>query len=157
MTQKTILIGVILVVIAVAGYFFYSKQQNQFDSTQNPTAQTTESDSVSLNSNDQQVLESIAFAAIDQKTKGQWDKKIDIRRVDISQNAVEGGWWAKDRWHWIAWRQSGGSWNVLVSLDGFDCKELEGLPAQYESFFHELLYMPSGEKYCYSHASRTNP
>jgi hypothetical protein len=161
MTQKNILVGVVVVVVAVAGYFFYSKQQNQNElvNTQNPTTQSPTADEsfASLTEKDKQTLESIAFAAVDQKTKGQWDKKIDIRRVDSSQNAVEGGWWAKDRWHWIAWRQSGGNWNVLASLDGFDCKELESLPAQYESFFRELLYMPSGEKYCYSHASRTNP
>ena len=158
MTQKNILVGIMVLIVAVAGYFLYVNQQNknQLENIQSPT-QVTNNDSVSLNPTDQQKLESIAFAAVDQKTKGQWDKKVDIRRVDDSKNAVEGGWWAKDRWHWIAWRQTGGSWSVLVSLDGFDCKELEALPTQYEGFFHDLLYMLSGEKYCYSHSSRTNP
>lgn len=149
MTQKVFFIGIFIVIIIVAGYFFYSKQQNQnqFVNTQN---------SVSLSQKDQQELESIAFEAVDQKTKGQWDRKIEIRRVDESQNAVAGGWWAKDLWDWIAWRQTGGTWNVLVSLDGFDCKELDGIPSTYQAFFNNVTTAPSGEKYCYSHGSPAN-
>ena len=152
--------GVVVIIVVVAGYFLAVKMQKPTPQLENPaiqTTQTTDNSSVSLSQKDQQALEDIVFTAVNQKTKGQWDKKIDVRRIDESQNAVEGGWWAKDRWDWIAWRQTGGNWNVLVSLDGFDCKELESLPAQYAVFFHERLYMPSGEKYCYSHASRTNP
>ncbi|MFA6511948.1 MAG: hypothetical protein WCV86_02395 [Patescibacteria group bacterium] len=125
-----------------------------FQFTDVTTTQATDDDSVSLSPEDQQALESVAFAVVDQKTSGQWDKRIDVGRVDASQNAVVGYWWARDRWQWIAWRQAGGDWNILVSLDGFDCTELESLPTQYESFFHNVIYISSGEKYCFSHTSR---
>lgn len=153
MNLKNILIGVVVIVIAVAGYFLLVKQQGS--TTQK--VQITNNNSLSLTQKDQQELKTIAFDVVNQKTKGEWDRELEIRSVDQSQNAVEGKWVAKDKWDWIAWREVGGKWNVLVSLDGFDCKELESIPSQYNNFFRDLMYRQSGEKYCYSHTSRKNP
>ncbi len=87
------------------------------------------------------------FNAVNTKTKGVWNKRLEVTRVDQSGKAVEGKWVAKDYWDWIAWQDVSGTWKVLVSLDGFDCGELKNIPDQYTSFFHNVTY----EEYCYSH------
>lgn len=83
-----------------------------------------------------------------------WDEKIDIKKIDPSQKAAIGKWWAKDAWDWIAWQQGDGKWKVLVSLDGFDCQELREIPTQYNTFFRDIIYGTDGEKYCYDHSNK---
>ena len=78
------------------------------------------------------------------------DNIINIDKVDISLKAASGKWWAKDAWDWIAWQQDDGKWNVLLSFDSFNCKELNNVPKQYDAFFRDIIY-PSfspEEKYC---------
>lgn len=104
--------------------------------------------------NDQDTLKAQAYTEVDEKTDGVWDKEIEISNVDESQNAVIGTWASRDVWHWIAWREELGSWNILVSLDGFDCDELREVPDEYDLFFSEVTHAPSGEVYCYAHDSR---
>ena len=101
---------------------------------------------------DKNMLQNIVTSAVNDvvvnRQKTTWDKKVTIDSIDISQKAAKGFWWAKDRWDWIAWQKDDGSWNVLVSADGFSCKELESVPSQYADFFKDVTYQ-SGKKYCY--------
>ncbi|MCC7500203.1 hypothetical protein IT396_00090 [Candidatus Nomurabacteria bacterium] len=96
-------------------------------------------------------LESQVFAAVDETQKGIWDKKLTVTRVHVSEKALEGKWYAKDAWDWIAWQKVDGSWEILVSPDGFDCKDLKIIPSQYSSFFYDVTHLSSGELYCYSY------
>ncbi|MEI7426090.1 MAG: hypothetical protein WCK16_04180 [Candidatus Moraniibacteriota bacterium] len=93
-------------------------------------------------------LEAVTYDAVNIKTKGIWDKKLEIGIIHESQKAAKGFWWAKDRWDWIAWQKDDGNWAVLVSVDGFNCKELDGVPNQYVNFFKDVTYQ-FGKKYCY--------
>ncbi len=116
---------------------------------------TTTSNKI-LSVNDQEKLEQTVFNAVEKETKKQnvsWDKKLTIENIDNSLKAVTGKWWAKDAWDWIAWKDDNGQWAVLVSTDGFDCKELEKIPNQYAVFFHSEIYRnwAPEEKYCYDH------
>jgi hypothetical protein len=108
---------------------------------------------------DKKVLQDTVFSAVDSALKAKyqstkdpgyavWDKKVDVTTIDVSQKAAKGKWWAKDAWDWIAWQQDDGSWKVLVSFDGFNCKELNSVPSQYAAFFKDVTY-PTGKKYCY--------
>ena len=93
-------------------------------------------------------LETAAYDAVSTRTKGVWDKKVEIGTIHESQKAAKGFWWAKDKWDWIAWQEDDGKWTVLVSPDGFDCKELDTVPSQYIDFFKDVIYQ-AGKKYCY--------
>jgi len=97
---------------------------------------------------DKKALEAAAYDAVNTKTKGVWDKKVEISTINESQKAVKGSWWAKDKWDWIAWQKDDGKWNVLVSMDGFNCKELDTVPSQYADFFKDVTNQ-FGKKYCY--------
>lgn len=108
---------------------------------------------------DKKVLQDTVFSAVDNALKAKyqstkdpgytvWDKKVEITTVDVSQKAAKGKWWAKDAWDWIAWQQDDGSWKVLVSFDGFGCKDLDNIPSQYATFFKDVTYQ-AGKKYCY--------
>ena len=115
---------------------------------------------------DKKVLQDTVFSAVDSALKARyqstkdpgyahWDKKVDITAVDASLGAAKGKWWQKDAWDWIAWLQDDGSWKVLVSFDGFNCKELENVPKKYDNFFQEIIYPVGSDgifsktKYCY--------
>lgn len=144
MSQKNTLLAIIVFIIAGGGYFWWAEQQET-------------APKIDLTSKDQQELQSMVFAAVDAKTAGEWDKKIEIAEIDQSKSAVKGKWISTDYWDWLAWHEDGGQWKVLVSLDGFDCQELETVPSDYNDFFQNVIYAPSGDKYCYSHASRVTP
>lgn len=59
-------------------------------------------------------------------------------------------WFAHDEWDWIAWQDHGGKWNVLISKDGFNCKDLDSVPTQYNTFFHNVIYrFDANKRYCY--------
>ncbi len=119
-----------------------TQQATQAEVNQQPNA------SVQTNGDIKKEIESVAYDSVNIKTKGVWDKKIEIGAVDESQKAVKGYWWAKDKWDWIAWQKDDGKWTVLVSLDGFNCKELNSVPSQYNDFFKDVTYM-FGKKNCY--------
>lgn len=97
---------------------------------------------------DKKVLETAAYDAVNTKTKGAWDKRVEIGAIHESQKAAKGSWWAKDKWDWIVWQKDDGKWNVLVSTDGFNCKELDTVPSQYADFFKDITNQ-LGKKYCY--------
>jgi hypothetical protein len=97
---------------------------------------------------DKKALETVAYDAVNTRTKGVWDKKVEIGTIHESQKAVKGSWWAKDKWDWIAWQKDDGKWTVLVSMDGFNCKELDTVPSQYADFFKDITNQ-FGKKYCY--------
>lgn len=101
-----------------------------------------------ISEKDRQELEAAVFAAVDGKTKGKWDKEIEILSVNDLQDAAEGLWWKEYDQQWIAWKKSDEKWNVLVSVDLFSCNDLKALPAQHEDFFYDVIYDPLGEKYC---------
>jgi len=101
---------------------------------------------------DTKALESSVFTAVDQVTKGVWDKELSVESFDASLKAAKGTWKASDVWQWLAWQNTDATWQVLVSLDGFDCAELETIPDVYAKFFHDEIYKFSeNAKYCYDH------
>lgn len=92
-------------------------------------------------------LDIIRYEAVDLRTKGAWEKKVEISKVHHSKKAAKGSWWTTDRWGWIAWENNDGKWRVLVSADGFFCEELDEIPKQYNEFFEDMVYM-FGRKNC---------
>lgn len=84
-----------------------------------------------------------------------WDKKVDFSFLApgnddngyISSSAWT--WYAKDAWDWIGWGwDHTTSWTILVSKDGFDCKQLDQIPKEIEENFISIIYQ-NGKKYCY--------
>ncbi len=130
--MKTIITTACVIVAAVI-FGFFLERGNEFDG---------------------EMLKASAYQIVEEKTEGVWDRKIEITQTHISDNAAIGTWASRDVWHWIAWREELGSWNILVSLDGFDCDELREVPDEYDLFFSEVTHAPSGEAYCYAHNSR---
>ncbi len=98
-----------------------------------------------------EALKTTAFEAVDLKNPDGWDEKIDIDKLDETKNAAIGSWYAWDKWQWIGYKNSESNWKVLVSLDGFDCKEVDSIPAKYNVFFREVVYINKATKYCYEH------
>lgn len=109
---------------------------------------------------DEKALKDTVFSAVENALKAlhqstgdpgyaTWDKKVDITSVDVSQKAAKGRWWQHDAWGWIAWQQENGNWKVLLSFDGFNCHELDGIPSRYAAFSESVIYAPDGKKYCY--------
>jgi len=96
----------------------------------------------------EQTLKAVVFDKVDAKTKGIWDRKVDIDQFDVSHKAVKGSWWAHDKWNWIGWKNTDDRWTVLISMDGFSCTELDGVPGQYLDFFQDVIYQ-FGKRYCY--------
>lgn len=98
----------------------------------------------------EQGLRAAVTAAVDDATDSVWDKQVLIDEMDSSHSAAKGKWVAKDHWDWIAWQGSGSAWTVLVSLDGFDCARIEDIPARFDAFFKDRVYMYGAEKpYCH--------
>lgn len=113
---------------------------------------------------DQTALKDAVFSAVDSELKVKyqstkdpgymtWDRKVDVTNIDLSQKAAKGVWFMKDAWDWIAWEQDENTWKVLLSFDGFDCKELDNIPSQYFSFFKDIIQpnwiKDPNNKYCY--------
>jgi hypothetical protein len=85
-----------------------------------------------------------------------WSKKINMSvPSEYSQEVAKGKWWTSNDWDWIAWLQENGTWKVLVSFDGFDCKALESVPTKFDDYFKDVIYPVMGDgknsknKYCY--------
>jgi len=144
------MVAVIIVIVAITavvlGYKMNSQKQEvaQTPVAAQPSAQTTQPQQttpVASNSDWKTSLKNTVSAIVNEKTKGVWDKRVEITSVDVSQKAVKGKWWASDAWDWIAWQGDDGKWNVLVSQDGFVCAELSNIPRQYNTFFHDAIYL----------------
>lgn len=90
-------------------------------------------------------LKDIVSSMVDKKTNGLWDKKVEITSINATQKAVIGKWWAKDAWDWIAWQKTDGNWSILISMDGFICKDLDNMPVQYNNFFHDAIYLKTAK------------
>lgn len=127
---------------------YFSRPQDRVQSVENDSGEPTET--YPADPKEETILKDAVMAAVNQKTKGQWDKKVFITRLNESEEAAVGSWLAKDYWDWLAWKDES-AWKVLVSLDGFDCSELEQIPTVYHPFFQDVTTAPDGEKYCYSH------
>jgi hypothetical protein len=86
------------------------------------------------------------------------DKKVDFSFLapwyegnDISSAAWKR--YAKDAWDWIGWGWDyTTSWTILVSKDGFDCKQLKQIPKEIEENFKSIIYQ-NGKKYCYDRSN----
>ena len=115
---------------------------------------------------DKNVLQDAVFSAVTAELKVRydkskdpgyvtWDKKVDITSVEPSLKAAKGKWWAHDAWDWIAWQQDDGNWKILLDFDGFNCKDLRGVPTQFNDFFKDIIYPVDGngvnskDKHCY--------
>lgn len=147
-----ILIIVSIVIFSILTNYLVKRSYNAGPSTSYTvsgqiSSAPTEIATNSINSNKD--LETAAFSAVEKSTNGIWDKKVEINHLDATQKAAKGSWYAHDAWDWIAWQQTDGKWNVLVSKDGFNCKELDTVPSEYNSFFQDVIYMlDANKKYC---------
>lgn len=95
-------------------------------------------------------LLALVFHAVEQKTRGFWDKKIDISKVHTSWNAAIGKWWTEEtHWSWIAWKNTDNVWKVLLDNDGYSCKELENIPPELKEFFKTEITI-DGRSFCFN-------
>ncbi len=138
----------LLVIGVIIATFVKMDLDNDFIPSEVPYS---DSQSVEL---DRQIKSAVS-EKVDSATKGVWDYNFDISSVDLSQKAAVGLYQAKDWWDWFAWQDQSGTWNVLVSLDGWDCTELDKIPKEYQEFFDSnttsLPQNTTGERYCYDH------
>jgi hypothetical protein len=93
-------------------------------------------------------LKKAAFDAVDKKNE-KWDENIEIADVDESGKAAIGYWSNWDKWHWIGYQDENGKWNILVDMDGFNCKEVDLIPAKYNVFFSDLIFINKDTRNCY--------
>ena len=144
-----LIIGVLI--LAGAGYLVYANQnKNNTNETVDPEVVET-----GLSAADEAVLKAAVEQKIDQETKGVWDKKFTINKVDPTQKGVVGTWWARDAWDWFAWKPDTGTWNVLVNLDGWDCEEWDSVPRELMDFMAKNTYQPPAAyhgRYCFDHS-----
>jgi len=126
---------------------------------------------ISKSAFDKTELQNTVFSAVNNEMKVRyekrkdpgylkWGNKVDITSVESSLKAAKGKWYdtSNGDWGWIAFQQDDGNWKILLSFDGFNCKELESVPSQYNDFFREMIYpiyssdkgiVNSKNKYCY--------
>ncbi len=89
-----------------------------------------------------QLIDTVS-STINEKTRGAWNKKVDITTIDYSQKIAEGKYGVSSNGgfpseeSWIAW-QINGKWNVAVSLDGFVCDDLKTMPKITENLSKEI-------------------
>lgn len=147
-----ILIALVIAAMAGAGYWYYTNSMNQMSKDSRALA--------GLSETDETFLQSQAYNKIDIETKGVWDRKLSVNQVGNSGKTVTGSYWAHDVWDWFAWKLEGDTWNVMVSLDGWDCAELDNIPQEYKEFFGQNTYEPPAEslalygRYCFDHSAR---
>jgi hypothetical protein len=92
-------------------------------------------------------LRAIANHAIEDATKGTWNKKMDLVVADGSGKAVIGTWWS-DTKNWLAWKAEDGAWKLIIDTNGFYCSELLNIPKEYETFFSQVT-LTNGVKNCH--------
>ncbi len=153
--MKKIIYILLAAMLIVGSYYLYMYWALGNDSVQHQSF--SNQDDRGLESAYPVGLEAEVYETVDSKTEGVWDKKLTLNKIENSQKAAEGTWYANDVWGWIAWQESGEEWKVLVSLDGFDCDELATAPSEHTDFFHDSTHAPDGKSYCYSHAARSAP
>ncbi len=138
--KKGLILGILLIVVLGSVFFMYQNSHIRM---------TMNDDVVTLNDKDKEELKSELSVIIQRLMDGQWDKKLTVDNMDESKNAIIGSWSAKDVWSWVAWRLPNEGWNVLVSFDGYDCRDIEKVPPQYYEFFKNSFETPEGGMYCY--------
>ena len=137
MNHKKISIIIFVLIFLVLGFllfFLYKSNKNIY-----------------LSDKESKNLSILVLDALNKKITNGYQRQIDdikINEVYYSGNAVKGNWILKDYWDWIAWRPVGGEWKILISLDAFDCDELDNIPKQYDYFFNDVVYNPPGHRYC---------
>ncbi len=95
-------------------------------------------------------LQALVFYTVEQKTKGFWDKKIEISKVHTSSNAAIWSWGTEEtHWSWIAWKDENAAWKVLLDNDGYNCKELENIPQELKDFFKAEITI-NGKDFCFN-------
>lgn len=138
-TKPLALIGMAIVVIALVTVVSWQLMKSGGERTVQYTPE-------------QEELLSVVEAKVELDTKGLWDNQLEIREMHADKDAYIGSWVvARSYWGWIAWRDTNGPWQVLVSRDGFDCDELAAVPSRFNDFFRDVVTAPSGDQYCYRH------
>jgi len=154
--QKILFLGLLIILVVAVAYVLYAKQYP------NQSNVAVNRGTVVLSATEEQALRAVVSNKVDQETKGVWDKNLDIHAVDKSKKAVAGTWQAKDWWDWFAWQGAEDKWNVIVSLDGWDCTELDSIPNEYREFFKNNTYqLPDREeysnvRYCFDHTGNND-
>jgi hypothetical protein len=145
-----LLLGVFVVLAILINHRIHPKRQISGADVKSDEAKLSEPD-----------LYDAVYNKIDAKTNGNWDKELVILQRNNnpdqgSKQAAYGTWKAHDQWEWFAWLSMQGEWQVLVSLDGWDCDELDSIAYENQQFFNKVTYkLPTGEKYCYDHSDKT--
>jgi hypothetical protein len=138
-TSSKILAGIALVAVVI-GFYTWRSEKNAVP--------------VVLSAKETQELRTEVIQSINYTAGDAWDKQMTIDEINNAGTAVKGTWSAKDQWDWIAWKEGNEGWTVLVSLDGFNCANLDTMPEKFKDFFADVTMTPSGEKYCYDHSTR---
>lgn len=95
------------------------------------------------------VLKEKVLDVVETRTAGNWDQYVEIDQINEEESAAKGYWSAWDKWKWIAYLDENESWTVLISMDGFKCDQVDDIPAKYNVFFRDALYLDKSTKYCY--------
>ncbi len=161
--KKTFVAGFILVQIILSGCQSENlntvKNQDSGTLENTITGETTQPTN-SLSKEEEAEIIKLAFLAVEEQTKGIWEKKVALGSIDSSLTAVKGYWWTSDMWDWIGWKDEKGHWKILVSSDGFDCKEGKNIPKQHAAFFRNVLYPNFGGRdpekfYCHDNTAES--
>ncbi len=96
-----------------------------------------------------ETLSETVFEAIDQANNGVWDEKVDVVKINETEDAVYGHWYHWDQWYWLAWKDDQNKWNVAVDRDGFQCAQLDQIPQRYNVFFREVIYPTKSQRRCH--------
>lgn len=85
------------------------------------------------------------------------DKKVEIISTSDDGMTAKGNRRAKDARPWIAYKIINGDWKILISIDGFDCDQLDvalqEMSTQQKKFIKDIVYNAEGGKICYKRNS----
>ena len=104
-------------------------------------------DTSSLSSISKAKLHAIANHTIEEVTKWQWEKKLEITKADSTGKAVIWSFSANGKWSWIGWKADDGSWKIFVNMNWFQCSELDTIPQQFAEFFKDTI-TKEGKRNC---------
>lgn len=168
-------IALIILAVILGIVFYFQVYVDNYKATQDESLKTVSSadykdSSVdSLTDRDKVIIETTGFEVLDneqsnylsliQQVKSlikdkypKWDDVVTANFKNKEGTALKGKWVMGDSWDWIAYREIGidKKWIILISFDGFDCKQIENIPEIYRPFFEDKIYM-FDSKYCYNH------